>query len=523
MASSVRRIRHVIPLVEGSARQELRLAQDATLASVAVARRHALDVLGLEIEVVGAHSPDVDPPADLEWLRAVPTLATEAASLAQFARPRRLPLLREVLAGLDGGRGVDAVICSNTDIGLRPDFYATIAEILAEGYDAFTVNRRCLTERWERPAGAIERAEVGSRHPGSDCFVMTPDVLRQVDVGDCLLGTKFVGLTLIEEMARSARRFRRFSDLAVTWHRGNDVPWRASELDDYRDFNREQLRLRRVANGNPDRRVRLEWRRIIVSAAPARSGGRTLARVLSAIPSIDVEHRRSPTMLGPWVRDLAEMGLAATREHRRVKVDAIRADLRTALDSRLIYADITPAFLTTTHDVILDSFDHSKLAVIALRRDPIEIARSMLRDGWFAPGGDERADVTLDPDRTGSPLGIGPGDLHDRVDRVLAHIAEMLHARDRLRRRTPSVRWVDVDLTSLRSRSGIDAMLTALDLPRWPGVLPPALREFRQPSGRLRAGRHPWSRALVTARLEDFLGRLGDRDGMSSLADAVRP
>jgi hypothetical protein len=129
------RIRHVIPLVGPSAREALRADQLITLDSIGRAREFA--AASVEVEVIGAHFPDETPPDAFDWLIPVPALRRSSNDLDGLAGPRRLPLLMDVLTALDGGEGVDGVVCSNIDIGLRPDFYEAIAGLLGEGWDAF--------------------------------------------------------------------------------------------------------------------------------------------------------------------------------------------------------------------------------------------------------------------------------------------------------------------------------------------------------------------------------------------------
>lgn len=501
------RLRHVVPLVGASARTALRSDQLATLDSIGSARDFS--AASVEVEVVGAHFPDEEPPHGFDWLVPVPALRRASTDYGEITVPRRLPLMADVLSALAHGEGVDAVICSNIDIGLRPDFYAAVAGLLTDGWDAFTVNRRSVSSPPGAPVPAHVRTGVGRRHPGSDCFVMTPRILRSVDVGDALLGTPFVGMILLEEMHAHARRFRRFSDLAITWHRGADGPWRGEGQGGPRSHNRAQLTARRAVRGAPDRRERLEWSRLILCAAPAGSGQERLERVLARDPAIDLASPSAPSMTGAWMRDVTEQGLPATRAARTLKAVAITANLRSRRPGTSIHADLSPEFLSMFRDVVLDRFDHSRIAVVSLRRDPTEVARE-LRQRWGAlPAERIWGELALDPVRPDGPLELDPASLVGASDRVFAHIGEVLHLRELLRLEAPTPTWVEVDAEALRTRRGARDLRRRL---RLGGDPVPDRLDLLQPWGRIASQppsrrRPPVRRTHLARELDEFLAR----------------
>lgn len=236
---------------------------------------------------------------------------------------------------------------------------------------------------------------------------------------------------------------------------------------------------------------------------------------------VDAGHERTPTMSGPWLRDVAELGLAATYDHRRAKADAIRLALG-RLPRGVTYVDTSHLFLTMFHDVVLDGFDHGSIRIVDLRRDPVDIARSMYELGWFSDRQEGWREWLMDPVGLGSPLGIATEEVADPLDAVLLHIARNLHERAVLRSSTPTVRWVDVDLPRLRTRVGQQAMLRALGLPRLRRTVRVSRRAVNTRVERKQRIGSPMDRDAITVRLDEVLSRFEGRRGLDALRDEVR-
>jgi len=536
-AVAIPTLRHVLPLVGDSAPEALRSVQPITLESIRRARQFAEG--NVDIEVVGARFPDEEVPA-AEWMVDAPVLLASSRDVGQFAVPRRLPLLRDVLAGFGDVQGIDGLVLTNTDVGLQPSFYEVVAEILDAGYDAFTINRRSISPVFSADGHRLSQAAVGSTHPGTDCFVLRPHLLGAIDVGRVLMGTRYVAKTLLEELRARATRFRAFSELHLTFHLGDERAWQRTELSDYDAFNREELLQSRARRGRvggtvtpaaaslprrpvtPAAPIRSASRpKLVFCAALGRSGTQFVAEMLGSAERVNAGHERTPTMSGPWLRDVAALGLAATYDHRRAKADAIRLALE-RLPRGVTYVDTSHLFLTMFHDVVLDAFDHGTIRIIDLRRDPVKIARSMYELGWFSDRQEGWREWLLDPVGLGSPLGIATEEVLDPLDAILLHIARNLHERAALRSSTPTVHWVDVDLPRLRTRSGQQAMLRALGLP--PLRMP--VRVSRRPVNtrveRKRRIRSPIGRDAIQVRIDELLSRFEGRRGLDALREEVR-
>lgn len=525
------RLRHVLPIVGPSAPSRLREAQRVTLTSI----ERALGYTGdrLRVEVIGARFLD-EPLPDLPWLHDAPVLHSSSLDVVPSASDRRLPLLREVLSAAGAVDDDDAIILTNIDIAIQPTFYEAIDEILRTGLDAFTVNRRDVTPRFIGTAPILVQASTGARHPGSDCFIMTAPVIRDLDVGDVLLGVRRVGSTLREAVESSARRYRRFTDLNLTFHLGDDREWMTDPFAGLTAFNEQEnsaareRRRRAESTGHrapPERHPGRRGRppRLVFAATTARSGTGYLAALLGSVPGIDSVHERPPMLCGPWLHDLAARGHVGTYEDRVVKADALGV-LRDQLHGHMALADINHLFLTTQYDVVLDAFDHTGITIVDLRRDPIDVALSMDRLGWFSADNPGWRDWFLEPNRCTLAPGTAAAEPVDPLDLILAHLADVLRRREDLRRATPTVQWIDADLPDIARREGARRLLRQI------GFEPPSIRwphrTQRRPanlrSARKRSVGRATSRAYVSERVDRFLARAPDRSAVAALGAEVR-
>ena len=84
--------------------------------------------------------------------------------------------------------------------------------------------------------------KVGETHPGWDCFIFKRDLYQRYMVGQACVGTEWIGLMMIANMAALAKRFKAFKDLQMTFHIGDEPAWKTNELSDYAAHNKEECR-----------------------------------------------------------------------------------------------------------------------------------------------------------------------------------------------------------------------------------------------------------------------------------------
>jgi hypothetical protein len=124
-----------------------------------------------------------------------------------------------------------------------PFFYTSLAALLEEGYDALTITRRTIPKIYTSPAELSRMyAELGEAHPGHDCFIFRREAVMQYDLGHICIGAHWIGRALELNMICTARRYAVFKDLHMTFHLGDDRPWKDDRFKVFAQSNRDEIR-----------------------------------------------------------------------------------------------------------------------------------------------------------------------------------------------------------------------------------------------------------------------------------------
>ena len=117
-----------------------------------------------------------------------PNLQRAVTDIGSFAVARPLPLLFDILRnGLlphvswprTERTAVDFVVMTNSDIHVQPTFYCVLGQLIKQGFDVITVNRRTIdVSEKDRNFLPIFWAEEGQEHRGFDCFVFPAAMLE---------------------------------------------------------------------------------------------------------------------------------------------------------------------------------------------------------------------------------------------------------------------------------------------------------------------------------------------------------
>ena len=230
---------HIVnPVVAGRA-SDLVVAQPITFESMRVARSFSGEPD--RIMLMTAQFAEDHPACPPDFVRT-PDLQRSILDLGTFAKPRKLPLLRDLLDRAVNCSEAEYVIYTNVDIGLLPGFYRAVDQLIDAGYDCFAINRRTISDRHTEVAQLpLMWAEVGQKHPGHDCFVIPRSQYASYELGDVCIGMAWVVKPLLLNMAYFAERFHIFEDLHLTFHVGDPRPWTNPEFADYRRHNRGQF------------------------------------------------------------------------------------------------------------------------------------------------------------------------------------------------------------------------------------------------------------------------------------------
>ena len=238
---SVTRFAHVINPVRVEPSSDLFVAQPITFESMRVAREKAREDADVTLCAVYYPEDEEQIPAAFQKLQP---LDRSVLDFGEFEVKRKYPLISDILARLaEAASEADYLIYTNVDIVLMPFFYTSLATLLEEGYDALTITRRTIPRIYTSPAELSRMyAESGEAHPGHDCFIFRREAVMQYDLGHICIGAHWIGRALELNMICTARRYAAFRDLHMTFHLGDDRPWKDDRFKVFAQSNRNEIR-----------------------------------------------------------------------------------------------------------------------------------------------------------------------------------------------------------------------------------------------------------------------------------------
>lgn len=233
------KLAHIVNPVHPAPASDLAVAQPVTFETMRVARRFASGTV--DVELYTTHYPEDAPAAPADF-RSTPELDRSVLDVGDFRRPRRLPLLADVLARLYDATDAAYLIYTNVDIGLMPHFYVAVHRLIESGLEAFVVNRRTIERAYDRiDQLPLMYASTGRPHRGWDCFVFPRNAVPEYDLGAVCIGAPRSGLALLANLMAYTDAYREFKALHLTFHRGDDRSWSASSFSDYRAHNTREV------------------------------------------------------------------------------------------------------------------------------------------------------------------------------------------------------------------------------------------------------------------------------------------
>lgn len=236
------RFRHVVHAYDDRELPANTDAQALTFRTIEEAKAYAGPEL--PVRAVAVSYPD-DAHMVPDSVTLAPPLVRNVTDVTEFTTRRSLPLLFDILEkGLaekwNGAPadGADYVVLTNSDIHLQPYFYRVLAELLGQGWDAITVNRRTVDADPEhRTFSALFLADAGSDHPGFDCFVFPALWFDDFAPSHSCCGAGYVMRSLLFNIVARSSRMLMLTNAHMTFHLGDDRKWEAPSYDEYVAFN----------------------------------------------------------------------------------------------------------------------------------------------------------------------------------------------------------------------------------------------------------------------------------------------
>ena len=235
------KLAHIVNPVKVGEGSDLFFAQPVTFKTMEVARDFAKD-FGVEVELFSAQYPE-DHEIVPETFIKTPDLGRSVLDFGEFKKPRKLPLIQDILDRLYQNTDAEYLIYTNVDIALMPNFYTTVSQFLEQGYDSFCINRRTISKNYTQVKEfPLMYSEVGKKHLGHDCFIFSSQIYPSYKFGKVSIGAIGLGRCFLINQTSWSENFREFDDRHLTFHIGNDKVWKSQEYDNYKFHNLEEVK-----------------------------------------------------------------------------------------------------------------------------------------------------------------------------------------------------------------------------------------------------------------------------------------
>lgn len=235
----MRKIAHIVNPILVNQSSDLFYAQPITFETMRRAKQEAKG--HVEVELLAALYPEDISVVPNDFI-VTPELSQSVLDFGVFENKRKLPILKDILDRLYEASDAEYLIYSNVDIALMPHFYIAVDKLIDEGYDAFVINRRTISDEYKSiDEIPLMYFEPGEPHPGHDCFIFRREDYPLYRLANLCLGINWVGRALILNLACHAKNFKEFKDKHLTFHIGNEQIWKSDQNSDYVTYNKSEI------------------------------------------------------------------------------------------------------------------------------------------------------------------------------------------------------------------------------------------------------------------------------------------
>ncbi len=239
------KITHIINPFSGS-KEHLAL-QNLTFQSIEKAKNYVKNV---EVEIAAVYFKEdesVVPP----FIGSRTVVDKSVLDYNKTLQNRKLPTINDILVEASKNSSSDYLIYSNMDIGLHENFYEMVNQFIAKGNDAFAINRRRVSEKYNDSSDlSAIYAEVGEMHTGYDCFVFKRELLAQFKLGNTCIGIPFIDSVILFNLIAFANNFKLYTNKHLTFHVGFDLIKNWGGKDFVKHNKSEYLKTLKLLNGH---------------------------------------------------------------------------------------------------------------------------------------------------------------------------------------------------------------------------------------------------------------------------------
>jgi hypothetical protein len=235
---------NIIKIDDDIKASHLDIAQGVTLKSMSLANSLVCGSNQVELVAVTHAKENVEIPNDFTWANTISDYVWEFSPMLRNHEPkRRFVRICDILNNGCITSNSDFYIYSNIDIGLQPNFYNRIFDLLAHGYDGLAINREDVPKEIDgRILGEDDLEQIwklsGKRHMGVDCVVFASRLFPKMEFGNVFVGAPPVGAVLLSQVRRNAKKFKWIKGERLTFHLGEDLAWMSESAKIYHIANK---------------------------------------------------------------------------------------------------------------------------------------------------------------------------------------------------------------------------------------------------------------------------------------------
>jgi len=213
------RIAHIINPVIVKPSSDLYYAQPITFETMRRAKAYAEPQVS--VTLYSTQYPEDHPLVPDDFVKT-PDLSRSVLDVNSFDKPRKLPLIADIIAALYQATDADYLVYTNVDIAVMPQFYETIAAFIKQGkHDALIINRRRVSSTYTRLDQIPQvQSDIGLPHPGFDCFVFHRSLYPQFTLSTICVGIPFIGIALAHNLFAHASNLKFLHNQHLTIHIG---------------------------------------------------------------------------------------------------------------------------------------------------------------------------------------------------------------------------------------------------------------------------------------------------------------
>lgn len=214
-------VAHIINPFDAPVDSDLYAAQPITFKSIIAAKQQAQKLIKIELFTTQYEEDRIEAP--IEFTRTRP-LERSVLDFHTFDKKIKLPLISDILERVFESSEAQYLIYTNVDIGLFPNFYVRVNEIINQGHDAFIINRRRILDKQYTVDDLDEIfREKGKKHPGFDCFIFNRRIFKELKLNGICIGVPYFEISFSQNLFSLSEKFILIDNEKLTFHIGMEI------------------------------------------------------------------------------------------------------------------------------------------------------------------------------------------------------------------------------------------------------------------------------------------------------------